>query len=181
MVPRGHPLRPIRVAVLGFSVLGRGLDLVAILPQHNLDSIRSRGLRQNLRRMGHPAGQPLSSPRRCPAPISARTAPDVRYPRAQSGTPWRQLPTEYEKWSSVYRRYARWRDQGVWPRRMAYLQADPELSAVRLSGRHSGPERYPARNAVERGLDWLKRGCRHDKYARRFLGFLYLAGAWIGL
>ena len=43
------------------------------------------------------------------------------------------------------------------------------------------PERYPARNAVARDLGWLKRGRRYDKYARRFLGFLYLAGAWIGL
>ena len=49
---------------------------------------------------------------------------------AQSGTPWRQLPTEYG--NSVYRRYARWRDQDVWPRRMAYRQADLELSAVWL-------------------------------------------------
>ena len=48
-----------------------------------------------------------------------------------------------------------------------------------------GPERYPARNAVERGLGWLKHGrrvaTRYDQYAHRFLGFLYLAGAWIWL
>ena len=47
------------------------------------------------------------------------------------------------------------------------------------------PERYKARNAVERGLGWLK-GCRrvaprYDQYAHRCLGFLYLAGAWIWL
>ena len=45
------------------------------------------------------------------------------------------------------------------------------------------PERYKARNAVERGLGWLKHGrrvtTRYDKYAHRCLGFLYLAGAWI--
>ena len=32
----------------------------------------------------------------------------------------------------IYRRYAYGCDQGVWPRRMAYLQAKPELSAARL-------------------------------------------------
>ncbi len=47
------------------------------------------------------------------------------------------------------------------------------------------PERYPARNAIERGLDGLKQGCRvatcYAPYAHRYLGFLYWAGAWIWL
>ena len=47
------------------------------------------------------------------------------------------------------------------------------------------PERYKARNAIERGIGWLKQGCRvatrYDQYAHRFLGFLYLARAWIWL
>ncbi len=45
------------------------------------------------------------------------------------------------------------------------------------------PERYQARNAVERIIGWLKHrrrvATRYDKYAHRFLGFLDLAGAWI--
>ncbi len=45
------------------------------------------------------------------------------------------------------------------------------------------PERYQARNAVERGLGGLKQGrrvaTRYDQYAHRCLDFLYLAGAWI--
>ena len=40
--------------------------------------------------------------------------------------------TRVRKWNSVYRRWARGCDQGVWPRRLAYLQADPDLSAVLL-------------------------------------------------
>ena len=39
---------------------------------------------------------------------------------------------------------------------------------------------YKARNAVERGLGWLK-ATRYNPYAHRFLGFLYLAGDWIWL
>ncbi len=206
---------------------------------------------------------------------------------ARSGTPWRRLPAAYGKGNSVYRRWAAWCARGVWPRRMAYLQAKPELSAglldstvgrarvrggraqkkgrdpalgrsrgglgtqihiladqrgrplcLRLTGgpRHDStqarawigaplpcliadraydsdafrawreqqgieaviparkgrtnprphdPERYQARNAVERGLGWLKHGrrvaTRYDQYAHHFLGFLYLAGAWIGM
>ena len=65
-------------------------------------------------------------------------------------------------------------------------------------GRHSGPEGahtpppsphdpepYPARNAIERNLGWLQRGrrvaTRYGQYAHRFLGFPYLAEAWIWL
>ena len=51
---------------------------------------------------------------------------------ARRGAPWRQWPTKYGQWNSVYRRWAAWCDRGVWPRRMAYLQADPDRFAVRL-------------------------------------------------
>ena len=57
--------------------------------------------------------------------------------------------------------------------------------AGRTNPQSHDPERYQARNAVERGIGWLKRGCRvaprYDQYARRFLGFLYVAGTWIWL
>ena len=42
------------------------------------------------------------------------------------------MPAEYDKWNSVYRRYVHGCDRGVWRRLMAYLQADPDLSAVQL-------------------------------------------------
>ena len=48
---------------------------------------------------------------------------------ARSGAPWRRWPAEYGKGNSVYRRWAAWCARGVWSRRMAYLQADSELSA----------------------------------------------------
>ena len=47
------------------------------------------------------------------------------------------------------------------------------------------PATHPARNAVERDIGWLRHwrrvATRYDKYAHHFLGFLYLAGAWIWL
>ena len=55
----------------------------------------------------------------------------------------------------------------------------------RTNPRPHDPERYPARNAVERGIGWLKHGrrvaTRYDQYAHYCLGFLYWAGAWIWL
>ena len=57
--------------------------------------------------------------------------------------------------------------------------------ARRTNPQPHDPERYQARNAVERGLGWLKGrrrvATRYDKYAHRCLGFLYLAAAWIWL
>lgn len=42
-----------------------------------------------------------------------------------------ELPAAYGKQKSVYCRYADWCDRGVWPRLLAHLQADPDLSAMR--------------------------------------------------
>jgi transposase len=33
---------------------------------------------------------------------------------ARTGSPWRDLPPEYGKWNSVYRRFRRWSLTGVW-------------------------------------------------------------------
>jgi len=33
---------------------------------------------------------------------------------ARTGTPWRDLPPEYGKWSGVHKRFVRWSKNGVW-------------------------------------------------------------------
>ena len=67
--------------------------------------------------------------------------------------------------------YRAWREQQG-------IEAVIPARKGRTNLRPHDPERYKARNAVERGFGWLK-GWRHvathyDKHAHRFLGFLYL-------
>lgn len=40
----------------------------------------------------------------------------------RTGAPWRDLPDRYGKWQTVYSRFRRWRDAGVWDRILAALQ-----------------------------------------------------------
>ena len=41
---------------------------------------------------------------------------------ARTGAPWRELPTAYGAWLSIYRAYQRWAASGLWPRILHALQ-----------------------------------------------------------
>lgn len=50
---------------------------------------------------------------------------------AKTGVAWRDLPERFGKWNTVYVRFRRWAQKGVWQRVFAAL-SDPELKTLMI-------------------------------------------------
>jgi transposase len=49
---------------------------------------------------------------------------------ARTGCPWRDLPSEFGPWNSVYQRFARWSRQGLWHELFAKLAEDADFEEI---------------------------------------------------
>ena len=50
--------------------------------------------------------------------------------RERTGAPWRDLPDRYGPWSTVYSRFWRWREAGIWDRVFAAVQQEADAAGA---------------------------------------------------
>jgi transposase len=65
---------------------------------------------------------PDRTPRRGGQWMDHRKVVDGVLRRTRTGSPWRDLPTSYGRWKTVYNRHRRWSADGTWARVLSELQ-----------------------------------------------------------
>ena len=63
-------------------------------------------------------------------PMNHRLVLDGIFWIARTGSPWRDLPEEFGKWSSVYRQFRRWTLAGLWERILEALNESGVVPAA---------------------------------------------------
>ncbi len=54
--------------------------------------------------------------------------------RVRTGSPWRDLPVLFGKWNSIFRRFRRWAQTGVFERLFEALSGEPDFEYALIDG-----------------------------------------------
>lgn len=68
----------------------------------------------------------------------------------RTGSPWRDLPDAFGDWNSVFRRFSRWSQKGVWWRLFEAMADDEDFEYLIVDARSSAPTSTPP--AQKKGL-----------------------------
>jgi transposase len=69
---------------------------------------------------------------------------------ARTGAPWRDLPERFGPWNSVFQRFNRWADRGVW-QRIFEAWKDPDLERLMLDSTVIRAHQHAAGAAKKKG------------------------------
>lgn len=70
---------------------------------------------------------------------------------ARTGTPWRDLHPAFGPWNTVFRRFSRWADKGVWQVLFAKLCEDADFEEVFLDSTIVRAHQHAAGASKKRG------------------------------
>jgi transposase len=99
----------------------------------------------------------------------------------RTGAPWRDLPECYGKWNTIFRRFCRWRDNGVWGKLLESFIEEPDLEwlmidashikvhhqAVGARGGNQAMGLTKGGSTLKFTLPWLKTVCRSELLLRK--------------
>ena len=71
---------------------------------------------------------------------------------ARTGSPWRDLPEEFGSWNTVYRRFARWSDAGIWRGVFARLASDGDFEEVFIDSTIVRAHQHAAGASKKKGI-----------------------------